>query len=79
MPTQEGRNALVIFPPGGQSLDDIRTMLGGVEDDDDDDESGSQRRNESTTTTTYHNPDIRTLQSVLALECGGCKMKTAEN
>ena len=84
MPTQEGRNALVIFPPGGQSLEDIRTMLGGVdqaEEDDDnhDDESETQRKNESNNNNnTYHNPDIRTLQSVLALECGGCKMKTAE-
>ena len=28
MPTQEGRSALVIFPPGEQSLDDIHFMLG---------------------------------------------------
>ena len=28
MPTQNGRSALVIFPPGEQSLDDIDMMLG---------------------------------------------------
>ena len=28
MPTQAGRQALVIFPPGSQSMEDIRYMLG---------------------------------------------------
>jgi len=32
MPTQEDRNAMVIFPPGPQSLQDIRYML-GMDDD----------------------------------------------
>ena len=32
MPTQEDRNAMVIFPPGSQSLQDIRYML-GMDDD----------------------------------------------
>ena len=37
MPTQEDRTAIVIFPPGPQSLQDIRFMLGGGDGDDDDD------------------------------------------
>jgi hypothetical protein len=28
MPTQDGRHAMVIFPPGPQSLDDIQCMCG---------------------------------------------------
>lgn len=32
MATQEDRHAIVIFPPGPQSLDDIRFMRGGEED-----------------------------------------------
>jgi hypothetical protein len=27
MPTQDGRQALVVFPPGNQSMEDIRSML----------------------------------------------------
>jgi hypothetical protein len=34
MPTQEGRQALVIFPPGPQSLSDIRHMY-ELQDEDD--------------------------------------------
>lgn len=33
MPTQGGRQALVIFPPGDQSLDDIRQMRDSQDDD----------------------------------------------
>jgi hypothetical protein len=32
MTTQEGRAALVFFPPGPQSLEDIEYMLGGTEE-----------------------------------------------
>jgi hypothetical protein len=32
MTTQEGRTAMVIFPPGRQSLDDIQYMLGGSDE-----------------------------------------------
>jgi hypothetical protein len=34
MPTQNGRHALVIFPPGSQSLEDIRHMYDLQEEDD---------------------------------------------
>jgi hypothetical protein len=34
MPTQDGRKAIVIFPPGQDSLEDISFMLGMDEDDD---------------------------------------------
>jgi hypothetical protein len=34
MPTQDGRQAIVIFPPGQDSLEDISFMLGMDEDDD---------------------------------------------
>jgi hypothetical protein len=34
MPTQAGRKAIVIFPPGEESLEDINFMLGMDEDDD---------------------------------------------
>lgn len=35
MPTQEGRHALVIFPPGNESLEDVRCMM-GLDDSDGD-------------------------------------------
>lgn len=38
MNTQEGRQALVIFPPGTQSIEDIKYMKGLERDDELDDE-----------------------------------------
>jgi hypothetical protein len=42
MPTQEGRHAMVIFPPCPESLKDIRFML-GITDEDEENEPMSQR------------------------------------
>ena len=60
MPIQDGRKAIVIFPPGEKSLEDIRYML-GMEKEDDDGCVDSML-------------DIQTLQRVLALPDGGCKL-----
>jgi hypothetical protein len=60
MPTQHGRRAIVIFPPGEDSLSDIQHMMGTNGDD-----QGSDERW----------PDIQTLRHVSALPDGGCKMQ----
>jgi hypothetical protein len=47
MPTQEGRTALIVFPPGRTSIDDIRTMLdhAGTEENGIDDEEWMKEYN----------------------------------
>lgn len=59
MPTQDDRKAIVIFPPGEKSLDDIRFMLGVDEEDDDSDAM----------------LELQTLQRVFVLPDGGCKLR----
>lgn len=44
MSTQEGRQALVIFPPGSQSIKDIKYMKGLESDDEMDDETKTLKR-----------------------------------
>jgi hypothetical protein len=60
MPTQHGRSAIVIFPPGEDSLSDIRHMMGSDGDDQDSAELL---------------PDIRTLRQVSSLPDGGCNLQ----
>ena len=66
MPSQGGREALVIFPPGEQSLQDIRYMLGLPDNNDNDDE-------------TSNNPSaLQSVKRISEMRDGGAKVSLVE-
>jgi hypothetical protein len=69
MPTQEGRKALVIFPPGNDSLQDIRSMLGL----DDGDDTGPSCH--ATTQEWIDENNVQQIRHDIVLSCGGVERR----
>ena len=77
MPTQEGRNALVIFPPN--AMDDIRTMIQQQRDDDDDDNNNDDDDTNNFADGTVewmeeHNIQVLTHETLLSFGAGSKNM-----
>jgi hypothetical protein len=69
MPTQEGRKALVIFPPGNDSLQDIRSMLGL----DDGDDAGPSYH--ATTQAWIDENNVQQIRHDIVLSCSGVERR----
>ena len=71
MPSQGGREALVIFPPGEQSLQDIRYMLGLPDNDNNDDEANNNPP-------AFPTNNIQSVKRISEMRDGGAKVSLVE-